>query len=114
MIHFARDIEESWSSPTSADLLLIYTPSRYHYTLLSARREIALYSRAWQRLRGGADFFSGFFPSMFDARSVMLFYELEREIFELAARAHPKCAPQLVLVASRVQIWCAFKFKLLL
>ncbi|KAJ7141098.1 hypothetical protein C8R44DRAFT_762717 [Mycena epipterygia] len=32
-------------------------------------------------------------------------YELEREIFELTARAHPKCAPQLALVASHVQIW---------
>ncbi|KAJ7090893.1 hypothetical protein B0H15DRAFT_930351 [Mycena belliarum] len=32
-------------------------------------------------------------------------YELEREIFELTARAHPKCAPQLALVASHVQTW---------
>ncbi|KAJ6567830.1 hypothetical protein B0H10DRAFT_2219346 [Mycena sp. CBHHK59/15] len=32
-------------------------------------------------------------------------YELEREIFELTARAYPKCAPQLALVASRVQAW---------
>ncbi|KAJ7762494.1 hypothetical protein B0H16DRAFT_1529019 [Mycena metata] len=32
-------------------------------------------------------------------------YELEREIFELAARAHPKCAPVLALVAGYVQIW---------
>ncbi|KAJ7122032.1 hypothetical protein C8R43DRAFT_899931 [Mycena crocata] len=32
-------------------------------------------------------------------------YELEREIFELTARAHPKCAPQLALVASHVQRW---------
>ncbi|KAJ7467055.1 hypothetical protein FB451DRAFT_1178298 [Mycena latifolia] len=32
-------------------------------------------------------------------------YELEREIFELTARAHPKCAPQLALVSSYVQTW---------
>ncbi|KAJ6493814.1 hypothetical protein DFH09DRAFT_1450922 [Mycena vulgaris] len=32
-------------------------------------------------------------------------YELEREIFELTARAHPKSAPQLALVASHVQAW---------
>jgi len=32
-------------------------------------------------------------------------YELEREVFELTARAHPKCAPQLALVASYVQTW---------
>ncbi|KAJ7646571.1 hypothetical protein FB45DRAFT_1051239 [Roridomyces roridus] len=32
-------------------------------------------------------------------------YELEREIFEWAARAYPKCAPSLALVASYVQEW---------
>ncbi|KAJ7646566.1 hypothetical protein FB45DRAFT_998050 [Roridomyces roridus] len=32
-------------------------------------------------------------------------YELEREIFELAARAYPKDAPSLALVASYVQEW---------
>ncbi|KAJ7502512.1 hypothetical protein B0H11DRAFT_1988849 [Mycena galericulata] len=32
-------------------------------------------------------------------------YELEREIFELTAYAHPKCAPQLALVARYVQTW---------
>ncbi|KAJ7626082.1 hypothetical protein FB45DRAFT_922904 [Roridomyces roridus] len=32
-------------------------------------------------------------------------YELEREIFELAARAHPKFAPRLALVSSYVQTW---------
>ncbi|KAJ6594575.1 hypothetical protein B0H19DRAFT_916323 [Mycena capillaripes] len=32
-------------------------------------------------------------------------YELEREIFELTANAHPRCAPQLALVARHVQLW---------
>ncbi|KAJ7162239.1 hypothetical protein C8R46DRAFT_1000208 [Mycena filopes] len=32
-------------------------------------------------------------------------YELERDIFELTARAHPKCAPRFTLVASYVQRW---------
>ncbi|KAJ7019223.1 hypothetical protein C8F04DRAFT_1148507 [Mycena alexandri] len=32
-------------------------------------------------------------------------YELERDIFELTARAHPNCAPGLTLVAGYVQIW---------
>ncbi|KAF7357923.1 hypothetical protein MVEN_00838700 [Mycena venus] len=32
-------------------------------------------------------------------------YELEREIFELTARAHPEYAPQLALVAGYVQTW---------
>jgi hypothetical protein len=31
--------------------------------------------------------------------------ELEREIFEMSARIHPKTAVRLVLVARRVQIW---------
>ncbi|KAF8143344.1 hypothetical protein K438DRAFT_1783845 [Mycena galopus ATCC 62051] len=32
-------------------------------------------------------------------------YELERDIFELSARAHPNYAPQLTLVTRYVQIW---------
>ncbi|KAJ7879473.1 hypothetical protein B0H14DRAFT_2341367, partial [Mycena olivaceomarginata] len=32
-------------------------------------------------------------------------YELERQILELSARAHPKHAPQLALVSRYVQIW---------
>ncbi|KAJ7678709.1 hypothetical protein B0H17DRAFT_1078132 [Mycena rosella] len=38
-------------------------------------------------------------------RIMELPYELEREIFELTARAHPKYAPQLALVAGYVQTW---------
>lgn len=34
-------------------------------------------------------------------------YELERDIFELTARAHKGSAARLVLVARRVQIWLA-------
>jgi hypothetical protein len=31
--------------------------------------------------------------------------ELEREIFEIAAKTHPECALKLVLVARRTLIW---------
>ncbi|KAF5346772.1 hypothetical protein D9756_010432 [Leucocoprinus leucothites] len=32
-------------------------------------------------------------------------YELQQEIFELAAQAHPDCAPRLATVSSQVQFW---------
>ncbi|KAF7376663.1 hypothetical protein MSAN_00083100 [Mycena sanguinolenta] len=39
------------------------------------------------------------------SRILDLPYELEREIFEVSARAHPKYAPQLALVSRYVQTW---------
>jgi hypothetical protein len=39
--------------------------------------------------------------------------ELEREIFETAAGAYPKCVPRLILVAHRFYEWSAIRLSLL-